>query len=175
MFWNRRGDNIAALFIPCYLRSPMRLQQFQVAVVSETKKQLPRALKNFQARTQFTLFKIFYTNPRTHYEVGVRGQERLIEVGLHFEDDKARNDELLAYFQARAFEIHAELGPRVEVEQWTNSWSRVHEVVPYQSLDENLVAAVAEKLTQMITMLEPMLRGYKKPRPAKKRVARKKK
>jgi hypothetical protein len=135
----------------------MRLQQWQVAVVTETKKQLPRALKNFQARTQFTLFKIFFANPRTHYEVAVRGQERLIEVGLHFEDEPSRNSELLAYFKERAFEIHAELGPRAEVEQWTNSWSRVHEVVPYQSLDENLVGIVAEKLTRMITVLEPML------------------
>ena len=136
----------------------MRLQHFQVAVVAETKKQLPRALKDFQARTQFTLFKIFYKNPRTHYEVGVRGQERLIEVGLHFEDEKTKNDALLAHFMERAFEIHAELGPLVEVEQWTNSWARVHEVVPYQSLDAELVRIVAEKLTRMIVMLEPMLR-----------------
>jgi hypothetical protein len=75
----------------------------------------------------------------------------------------------------RAFEIHAELGPRVEVEQWTNSWSRVHQVIPYQSLDDQLVATVAEQLTQMIVVLEPMLRGFKKPRPAKKRAVRKKK
>lgn len=136
----------------------MRLQQFQVAVVSETRDQLPRALKKFSARTHFTLFKIHFANPRTHYEVGVRGQERLIEVGLHFEDDQSKNSELLAYFKERAFEIHAELGSRVEVEQWTNSWSRVHEVVPYQSLDERLVGIIAEKLARMIIVLEPMLR-----------------
>lgn len=153
----------------------MRLQQFQVGVVAQTKKQLPRALKNFQARTQFTLFKIFYSNPRAHYEVGVRGPERLIEVGLHFEDEKTKNDALLAHFMERAFEIHAELGPRVEVEQWTNSWSRVHQVIPYQSLDDPLVETVAEQLTQMIEVLEPMLRDFKKPRPAKKPAARKKK
>ncbi len=135
----------------------MRLQEFQVSVVHQTKKQLPRALKTFQARTQFTLFKIFYANPRTHYEVGVRGKERLIEVGLHFEDEKSKNDELLAYFKGRAFEIHAELGPRIEIEQWTNSWSRVHQVVPYQSLDANLVETVVEKLARMIMVLEPML------------------
>lgn len=153
----------------------MRLQQFQVGVVAETKKQLPRALKDFQARTQFTLFKIFYKNSRTHYEVGVRGQERLIEVGLHFEDEKTTNDALLVHFMDRAFEIHAELGPRVEVEQWTNSWSRVHQVIPYQSLDEKLVETVAEQLTRMIIVLEPMLRDFIKPRLAKKRLARKKK
>lgn len=141
----------------------MRLQQFQIAVVSETKSQLPRALKKFSARTHFTLFKIYFANPRTHYEVGVRGQERLIEVGLHFEDEQSKNWELLAYFKERAFEIHAELGSRVEVEQWTNSWSRVHEVVPYQSLDETTVGIIAEKLARMIIVLEPMLRKAGKP------------
>lgn len=140
----------------------MRLQEFQVSVVKQAQKQLPRALQKFQARTQFTLFKIFYDNPRTHYEVNVRGQERLIEIGLHFEDDAARNAELLTYFKARAFEIHAELGARVEVEQWTQSWSRVHEVVPYQSLDVKLVETVAEKLAQMILVLEPMLKAERK-------------
>jgi hypothetical protein len=136
----------------------MRLQEFQVSVVKQTQKQLPRALKTFNARTMFTLFKIFYDHPRTHYEVAVRGQERLIEIGLHFEEEKTLNDEWLAHFRARAFEIHAELGARVEVEQWTQSWARVHEVVPYQSLDAKLVETVAEKLTRMITVLEPMLR-----------------
>lgn len=153
----------------------MRLQQFQVGVVAGTKKQLPRALKDFHARTQFTLFKVFYKNPRTHYEVAVRGQERLIEVGLHFEDEKSTNDALLLHFVERAFEIHAELGPRVEVEQWTNSWARVHQVIPYQSLDEKLVERIAEQLTRMIIVLEPMLQDFIKPRQVKKRNSRKKK
>jgi hypothetical protein len=81
---------------------------------------------------------------------------------LHFETDKATNDALLAYFGARALEIHAELGPRVEVEQWTNSWSRVHEVVPYTSLDTELVDRLAKKLARMISVLQPMLDEFEK-------------
>jgi hypothetical protein len=76
---------------------------------------------------------------------------------LHFEADKETNDALLAYFDSRAVEIHAELGPRVEIEQWTNSWSRVHEVVPYSSLNDELVDKIAKKLAKMIAVLEPML------------------
>ncbi len=136
----------------------MRLQQFQVSVVEQTKKQLPRALQKFHARAHFTLFKLYYDNSRIHYEVWVRGKEHLIEIGLHFEADKATNDQLLAYFDERAIEVHAVLGPRVEIEQWTNSWSRVHEVVPYQSLDAELVKTVAGKLSKMIAVLEPMLK-----------------
>ncbi len=81
---------------------------------------------------------------------------------MHFEADKATNDALREYFAARALEIKAELGPRVEVEQWTNSWSRVHEVVPYTSLDAALVEMLAKKLSRMISVLQPMLKDFDK-------------
>ena len=138
----------------------MRIQQFQVSIVNQTRKQLPRKLKNFEPRSFFTIVKLSYKNPRLHYEVWVRGQEKLIEVGLHFEADKETNDALREYFDSRASEIHAQLGPRVEVEQWTNSWSRVHEVVPYQMLNTELVEVIAKKLAKMITILQPMLEEY---------------
>lgn len=140
----------------------MRIQTFQVSLVEQTRKQLPRSLKNFEPRSFFTLVKLFYHNPKLHYEVWVRGQEHLIEVGLHFEADKATNDALRQYFESRAFEIHAQLGPRVEVEQWTNSWSRVHEVVPYTTLNAELVETIAKKLAKMITVLQPMLNKFEK-------------
>jgi hypothetical protein len=139
----------------------MRIQQFQVSLVEKTRKQLPRALKDFEPRSFFSIVKIFYRNPKLHYEVWVRGQERLIEVGLHLEADKPTNDALLAYFDAHAIEIHAELGSRVEIEQWTNSWSRVHEVMPYESLNADLVDRISAKLAKMVIVLQPMLDAYK--------------
>lgn len=139
----------------------MRIQDFQISVVNQTRKQLPRQLKNFEPRSFFTIVKLSYKNPKLHYEVWVRGQEHLVEVGLHFEADKKLNDALREYFDARAFEIRAALGERVEVEQWTNSWSRVHEVVPYSKLDTELVEVVAKKLAQMISVLQPMLEETK--------------
>ena len=100
--------------------------------------------------------------PKSTYEVWVRGPERLIEIGLHFEADKATNDTLLAHFDARAVEIHAELGPHIEIERWTNSWSRVHQVVPYKSLDAALVDVIANKLARMIVVLQPMLAQFER-------------
>jgi len=140
----------------------MRIQQFQVTLVDKTRSRLPRALRNFEPRSFFSIVKVSYRYPKLHYEVWVRGQERLIEIGLHFEADKLTNDALLAYFESRAIEIHAELGPRVEIERWTNSWTRVHEVVPYESLNADLVDELSEKLAKMITVLQPMLDAYKK-------------
>lgn len=138
----------------------MRLQQFQVSVVEQTKKKLPRTLREFQARSFFTLIKLAYARPKIHYEVGVRGKERLIEIGLHCEAEQPVNSGLLAHFELRAFEIHAELGNRIEIEQWTNSWSRVHQVVPYTNLDVALVETVARELAQMILVLEPMVNEF---------------
>jgi len=138
----------------------MRIQDFQVTLVEQTRKQLPNALKRFEPRSFFSIVKLSYRNPKLHYEVWVRGPERLIEVGLHLEADKETNDALREYFDARAFEIQAQLGPRVEIEQWTNSWSRVHEVVPYTTLNADLVGLLAKKLARMITVLQPMLEDF---------------
>jgi hypothetical protein len=138
----------------------MRIQEFQITLVEKTRKHLPRPLRDFEPRSFFSIVKISYHNPKLHYEVWVRGPERLIEMGLHFEADKDLNDALRVYFESHAIEIHAELGARIEVEQWTNPWSRVHEVVPYDSLTDTLVDQLAEKLAQMITVLQPMLDAY---------------
>lgn len=146
----------------------MRIQEFQITLVNKTRKQLPRALRNFEPRSFFSMVKLFYSNPRLHYEVWVRGQDRLIEIGLHFESDKNTNDALLAYFDSHAVEIHAELGSRIEIEQWTNSWSRVHQVVPYESLNPELVDQLAETLAKMITVLQPMLNEFMNKKTRKK-------
>jgi hypothetical protein len=140
----------------------MRLQKFQVSLVASVRQQLPRALRDPQLRAFASLLKLYYANPKVHYEIWVRGETRLIEIGLHFEADKHTNDALRAYFEKRALEIRAELGERVEVERWTNVWSRVHQVLPYETLDEELVEQVAEKLARMITVLEPMVQQWRK-------------
>ena len=142
----------------------MRIQQFQISIVENTRKQLPRNLREFQARASFSLVKIFYAEPKIHYEVWVRGENRLIEIGLHFEADKETNNALRNYFSTRTIELRAELGPRIEVEEWTNSWSRVHEVAPYTALDQKTADEIAAKLARMIATLEPRLKQWRKRR-----------
>ncbi len=140
----------------------MRLQKFQVFLVESIRPQLPRSLRDPQLRAFASWLKLYYADSKIHYEVWVRGEARLIEIGLHFEADKQTNAALRAYFEKHTLEIRAELGERVEVEQWTNSWSRVHEVMPYKTLDEELVDAVAKKTARMIAVLEPMLKQWRK-------------
>lgn len=135
----------------------MRVHDFLRAVVQETRLQLPRRWRGFDGRSRFTLIQLFFEKRSVHYEVWIRGGVNLIEVGLHCEADRETNARLLDYFRAREFEIHTQLGPRVECEQWTQSWTRVHQVVPYKSLDGPLVKQVANNLAKMILVLQPML------------------
>ncbi len=135
----------------------MRVNEFLRLVAETTRAQLPARLRRFNGRSRFTLIQLFYDKRTLHYEVWVRGKERLIEIGLHFESDRATNSHLLDYFSARAFEIKAELGDRMDIEQWTASWTRVHQFMPYEQLDQATARAVGERLARMIETLQPML------------------
>jgi hypothetical protein len=95
--------------------------------------------------------------PKLHFEIWVQGQYRRIELGLHFEADKETNDRLLTYFAERFIEVQANLGPQVELERWTASWSRIHETMPYTTLDAALVNRVADRMAAIILVLQPML------------------
>ncbi len=148
----------------------MRVNEFLRLVAETTRAQLPTRLRRFSGRSRFTLIQLFYDRRTLHYEVWVRGKERLIEIGLHFESDRATNSQLLDYFSTRAFEIKAELGDQMDIEQWTASWTRVHQLMPYQQLDQATARAVAERLARMIETLQPMLEQARVPtRSAKSR------
>ena len=79
-----------------------------------------------------------------------------VEVGLHLEAKKSLNDKMLRHLAQRFIAVQAELGPAVELEQWTQSWGRVHQFVPYDHLDGSLCDEVAEILAQLIVVLEPL-------------------
>src|ERR671937_472645 len=101
----------------------MRVNEFLRRVVEETRPRLPGRLRGFRTRRRFTLVQLYYYKRTIHYEVWVRGKERMIEIGLHFESDKQTNAQLLDFFDARAFEIKDTLGDHIEIEQWTSSWT----------------------------------------------------
>ncbi len=135
----------------------MRVNEFLHLVADSARSRLPARWRGFHTRTRFTLIQLYYTRRTIHYEVWVRGKERLIEIGLHFEADRQTNAALLGYFSQRIFEIKDALGDPVELEQWTSSWARVHWLMPYTSLDDKTGQAAGEQLAKMIETLQPML------------------
>lgn len=136
----------------------MRVNEFLDLVARETRQQLPARYRKFHTWKRYTLIQIFYTRRAIHYEVWVRGGNvHALEIGLHCEADAATNTRLLQLFDARLVEIKHALGNQIEAEQWTKSWTRVHELVPYKTLDETTARQCATRLAQMIQVLEPML------------------
>lgn len=136
----------------------MRVNEFLDRVAYETQKQLPTRWRNFRTWRRYTLIQLFYQQRRIHYEVWVRGGEiHALEIGLHCEADAATNARLLQLFDAHLFEIKHALGQQIEAEQWTKSWTRVHELTPYKTLDEHTARQCAARLAQMIQTFEPLM------------------
>lgn len=136
----------------------MRVNEFLELVSQYTRSEMPARYRRFHSWKRYTLIQLYYTKRSIHYEVWIRGGEiHALEIGLHCEADAATNRALLDTLDARLFEIQAELGGQVEAEQWTQSWTRVHELMPYQQLDDATARACAKKLAQMIQVIQPML------------------
>jgi hypothetical protein len=135
----------------------VRSGDFLARVVKTVRPKLPAEWQEFETNGFGSLVKLYYGDPAVHFEVWVQSKTSRVEVGLHLEADQATNDQLMAYFAGRFVEVQAALGPRIELDEWTRTWGRLHEMVPFTVLDEPLVERVARRLAQMITVLQPML------------------
>jgi len=112
-----------------------------------------------------SLIKLHFGNPRIHYEIWLQRRHKLVEVGLHFEDQAPVNKRYFTQLSARADAVRDALGPAVEAEQWTDSWTRIHQSIIMTTLDEDLLLEVAGATARMIGVLEPMVRAIKPPAP----------
>ncbi len=145
----------------------MRVNEFLNLTSETTRAHLPSRLRGFQTAARFTFIQLSYGKRGIHYEVWVRHDHKL-EIGLHFEANKETNAALLDYFSARTFELKDALGDQVEVEQWTASWTRVHQLVAYEQLDKDTANGAAERLAKMIETLQPMLESAQTPKPLRR-------
>ncbi len=134
----------------------MNHAEFLQRLVAGLRPALPAELHGFSERYQGALVKIYYGDPAVHYEAWLRSNG-ILEIGLHFEASKDTNDHLLRYFSERAIEVVGQLGPQVDIEQWTKSWGRVHQTVSFTSPDEKLLSVAIERMAAMIAVLQPML------------------
>lgn len=136
----------------------MRIQDFLNLVYDGLPGQLSVELRKHDWRVRWSLLQVYFEKPAVHYEVWVQRKARRIELGLHFEcerDESYRWAEVLA---PRAIEIQAQLGQNVELEEWTKSWTRLHETLHLEAdLSEALAADVAQRLARYIEVLEPIL------------------
>jgi hypothetical protein len=136
----------------------VRIRDFLELVYDRLPQHLPQPLREHSWRIRFSLLQVYFTKPQVHYEVWVQRKTGRIEIGLHFEGEREENERWAQALARRAIEIQAGLGPDVELEEWTASWTRLHETRPFQrDLSEPLAAEVAARLGQYISLLEPVL------------------
>ncbi len=135
----------------------MRFHEFLVTVRERAEARLPAGAPRLQGRLRFGLMQLYRDDPRLHYEVWIQRKTGRIEVGLHFEGEPEANYRWAEALGRRAVELQARLGPDVELEEWTRSWTRLHQTVPLRKLDDDLAEEVAELLARFIEVMEPIL------------------
>jgi hypothetical protein len=121
------------------------------------RERVPSALHEFQWESISFMAKLWYGNKALHYEIWSRERLGTIEIGLHFEADPLTNARLLAAFAANAKVIHRALAA-ARIEQWDRGWARVWEPLPHRAPDQQLAAALAERIAAYVSALEPILR-----------------
>jgi hypothetical protein len=121
---------------------------------------LPAGLKDYDYRLFGSWLKVFYGEPRVHFELWFYGHDARYEIGLHFEADQQTNRMLLDYFDSRLVEVKDELGPEIELEQWTKTWSRLYEVHPVISDDAILLERATDRMAEVIRVLQPLLKEW---------------
>lgn len=135
-------------------------REFFHDLITALREHLPPALSTFHVRHAPHLVKVYYTDPRLHYEVWLNGAVRQIELGFHFEIGPELVEQLLDWLDQYSVELKDLLGPETELERWTPSWGHLFQLWPYQPLSETLVQRLARHLAQFIIVVEPLVREW---------------
>jgi hypothetical protein len=110
-----------------------------------------------QYKRVWSLFQVHFGNPRIHWEVWPQKQHGRVEIGLHFESEREHSYAWAGQMGEFMGDVIAELGPGTELEEWTASWTRLHETMAFDSLTPELAHVVGERLAAYVTCLRPLL------------------
>ena len=136
----------------------MKTREFLQQIADLLRSQLPPELQGFHTLGPVgSLIKFHYGDPRIHYEVWVQRKIGEVEVGLHFESDPTTNRQYLERVSGRLTGIHPVLGQRVTAEQWAKTWTRAHQVLPLQALEEDFLLEIASCLAGLVRTLQPIV------------------
>ena len=134
-------------------------KEFLVEAAELVRMQLPPELRDARVMgPRGFLIKLHYGQPKVHYEVWIQRRAGKIEVGLHFEDSAEVNGRYLKALTSRFEGLVRSLGPEVSPEHWAGSWTRVHQVIRFTDLDEDVLMLVANRMAHLVIVLEPAVR-----------------
>jgi len=126
------------------------------------KEKLPAALRRFRtSRGRGRLMKLYFEEPAFHFEAWHHTGAGRLEIGLHFEAGAAENEAAFAFFRARMVEVKAGL-PRAELEPWDRGWTRLYETIAAPRLDDGVLDAAVERMSEYVITLQPMVELFLK-------------
>lgn len=141
----------------------MKPKDFYQRVEEQVRKNIHPDLADFQTKQEFGLLKFFYVPDKSiHYEVWIQRRSGLLEIGLHFEGEREKNQKYIDFMSEHALEIQAEFGGRLDFEYWTTNWTRVHQMRPMSALDESFANEVVDKVVRLMEACEPLIRNFQK-------------
>ena len=108
-------------------------------------------------RMRASIAQIYFDDRHQHYEVWLRRTMGLVELGLHFEGAREENLRRIALLADSLPEVLGGIGGDVEVEERTESWTRLHEVRPLTTLTDAFARELGERIARYIEVLEPIL------------------
>src|SRR3954451_4167979 len=100
---------------------PLSAREFLSLVADTALAQLPG--RECQTRIRWSLLQLYFDSPAQHYELWLRRRDGLVELGLHFEGPREENYRRLEWLAGAVPEVLERLGPSVELEEWTESWT----------------------------------------------------
>lgn len=125
------------------------------------KARLPAPLRMFTSARRGRLVKLHYSRPDFHYEAWHHTGDGRLEIGLHFEGSGAENQAAFDFFRAQMIGIKADL-PHAELEPWDRGWSRLYETLPAAQLDDGVLDAAVQRMSDYIVTLQPLLEALLK-------------
>jgi hypothetical protein len=141
----------------------VKTREFLENLPDLVRQQLPPGLSGFNVTgPPTTLIKLYYQTTTVHYEVWIQKRRGQVELGLHFEGVTENNLRHLEFLNRHREEIETSLGAGVEFEEWGRGWTRAHETLPLETLDDDFLVEVSFKLSELMRTMEPLLRGKRK-------------
>jgi len=135
----------------------MRVSKFLGLVREELPHLLPPALGDFRWRQLPGLLQVYYWYPAVHYELWLQQRRGLVEVGLHFEGEREHNHLWAQALSENMALVQASLPRPADLEEWTGWWTRLHYVLPWEPLGEEVARRWTGELAAFIAALQPLL------------------
>lgn len=136
--------------------STLAVSDFFARLPEMARRRLPPGLADFHHRRQGRLIKIYFDQPRLHFEAWHHPRTQRLEVGLHLEGSPELNRRGLELLRSRMLEVKESL-PLAELEPWDRGWCRLYQTLAAPVLDAELLESTAALLAAYVVALTPIL------------------